>query len=817
MVRQRSWAAWGIALVVSTAAMTATAQAATVSSGALRVTVDRGPWHLVVRDGRGRPVLTEATRAGNDAGGRLGFNADGVWRHATRVTAVTRRGTALAATVATDDPAGRRLAVRIVPGADRSLRITSTVSSPAGVTASGAGFAMREDEGFLGFGERSNAVDQRGNDVESYVAEGPYTEKDNVAVAGLLPKDGYHPRLDATYFPMPWFVSTAGYGVLVRNDETSMHHLGTQAKNIWSVETASSTLGLQVFPGPRPVDVVRRLSATLGRQPALVSPAVLGPWFQPDPDETDASAIAQLQAADAPASVGQTYTHYLPCGRNVGRADSERALSAAYHDAGYAATTYFNPMICREYDTAWSAAAAAGVLTKHLDGTPYVYDYMGARRYTVSQVDFSHPQAPAFYGDLLQQAVDNGFDGWMEDFGEYTPLDSLSADGLPAAAEHNRYPLLYHGAAWAFQQRTKRPLLRFIRSGWTGAARTAPIVWGGDPTTDWGFDGLTSAVRNGLTMGLSGVSLWGSDVGGYFGLSLQLGSELLQRWIQVGFASGVMRTESTGTGVVKRPQIFSPDVLPNWRRYAKLRTQLFPYLAAAQEQYDRTGLPLMRQLALLYPDDAIARNLDDEYAFGPDLLVAPVLQDGARTRDVYLPAGTWVNAWRSIEYRPADGSFHVGRARVERGERALTVAAPLEELPMFIRAGAVLPLLPADVDTLSGYGSAPGLVHATDREDRRTLLAFPRGRSRSALGPGEWVDSAAGRGRWTLSLHGRRSRTYELEASLATLAAPFRPCSVTLGGRRLATDAWSWSPSSRRLTARFTTRSGRLAVRACGR
>jgi len=136
---------------------------------------------------------------------------------------------------------------------------------------------------------------------------------------------------------------------------------------------------------------------------------------------------------------------------------------------------------------------------------------------------------------------------------------------------------------------------------------------------------------------------------------------------------------------------------------------------------------------------------------------------------------------------------------------------------MFIRAGAVLPLLPADVDTLSGYGSAPGLVHATDREDRRTLLAFPRGRSRSALGPGEWVDSAAGRGRWTLSLHGRRSRTYELEASLATLAAPFRPCSVTLGGRRLATDAWSWSPSSRRLTARFTTRSGRLAVRACAR
>ena len=119
----------------------------------------------------------------------------------------------------------------------------------------------------------------------------------------------------------------------------------------------------------------------------------------------------------------------------------------------------------------------------------------------------------------------------------------------------------------------------------------AQIVWGGDPTTEWGFDGLQSSVRQALTMGLSGISIWGSDIGGFFTLAAdELTPELLARWVQFGAVSGVMRTKHGGVGTGPgRPQVYDPDQIANWRRYAKLRTQLYPYIAAADAFYRRTG------------------------------------------------------------------------------------------------------------------------------------------------------------------------------------------------------------------------------------
>jgi len=297
-----------------------------------------------------------------------------------------------------------------------------------------------------------------------------------------------------------------------------------------------------------------------------------------------------------------------------------------FHKAGLAVTTYFNPMMCTSHPR-YDEAAAAGVLTKNAAGQPYTYRYTGASQFFVGQFDFSNPAAVPFYGSLLQDAVDDGYDGWMEDFGEYTPDDSVSADGRPGSEEHNLYVTLYHRTARAFSATAPRPLARFNRSGGTGTAAQAQIVWGGDPTTGWGFDGLASALRNGLSMGLSGVSLWGSDIGGYFALSVpQTTPELERRWIELGFVSGVMRTEADGFSLTASPraQIFDKDVLPVWTRYARLRTQLFSYLAAAGREYDRSGLPILRHLALAYPGDPRATARDDEEMFGPDLLAAPV-------------------------------------------------------------------------------------------------------------------------------------------------------------------------------------------------
>ena len=220
-------------------------------------------------------------------------------------------------------------------------------------------------------------------------------------------------------------------------------------------------------------------------------------------------------------------------------------------------------------------------------------------------------------------------------------------------------------------------MTRHQRSGWTGAARCASIVWGGDPTTVWGYDGLRSAVNQALTIGMSGVSRWGSDIGGYntFNPSQQLTRELLHRWIQFGAVSAVMRTKRSGLAFpsYERPQVFDRESLPVWRRYTKLHTQLYPYLRGADASYRASGMPIMRHALLTHPGDRRAARAHGQFMFGPDLLAAPVTAEGARRWRVYAPAGMWVDWLRSVRYRRSDGAFLPSRA-VSAARQALVHA-----------------------------------------------------------------------------------------------------------------------------------------------
>lgn len=787
-----------------------------VVSGPLSATVEGNPWHLSFVGAAHSPGLREDSGTGTGPTGRLGFLTPGGWRRVTHVVSSKRNGQTYEATLATTDPAGRQIAVRLAPDASGVIALDARVvgATVADVSATGISFGATGAERYLGFGERSNAVDQRGGTVENRVTEGPYQANEQPFVAGFVPQPGQNSRTDATYFPIPWLLSTRGYGVLVDNDEVSNFHLTSDRADAWSVQASAANLRLRVFAGPRPADVLRRLTARLGRQPRAAAPWYFGPWFQPAKGHDEGNDLRTLRKADAPVSVAQTYTHYLPCADHIakGRAQ-QRDRTRFFHAEGLAVTTYFNPMICTNHPQ-YGRAKAEGVLTKNEIGQPYEYRYTGSAQFLVGQFDFSNPAANSFYAGLLGEATHDGYDGWMEDFGEYTPNDARSYDGTPGNQMHNRYVRLYHGSAYDFSRRSGQALARFNRSGWTGSARYSQLVWGGDPTTDWGFDGLASAVRNGLSMGLSGVSLWGSDIGGFFGLlgQHQLTPELLNRWIQVGAVSGVMRTQANGSRVPedgkRRAQIFDPEVLPIWRRYTKLRTQLYPYLAAAEAEYDRSGLPIMRDLALTYPREAANRR-DDEFMFGPDLLAAPIVAPGQRSRSVYLPSGRWIDLWRSA-HTTRSGALALGRARAAAGGRTVTVPAPVAELPLMARAGAVIPLLAPDVDTLTRLGRARGLVHSSDREGRRQLLAFPRGRTRGALGVGERWSSREGRSSWALALAGHRIRTYSLQASMSTLARPFRPCSVKVGRRTLSRRAWRYDSRTHVLRAKFRTRAGRL-------
>jgi hypothetical protein len=233
-----------------------------------------------------------------------------------------------------------------------------------------------------------------------------------------------------------------------------------------------------------------------------------------------------------------------------------------------------------------------------------------------------------------------------------------------------------------------------------------------------------------------------------------------------------MRAKSKGIALPEkpRPQVEDPDVLPIWRRYARLRTRLFPYLQAADDDYQRTGLPMMRSFALLWGGDDRLARVEDSFMFGDDLLAAPVIQPGQTERRVELPAGEWVDLWRS-----ADPGLTLSSPRLLEGGRAVTLPAPLDELPLLVRAGAILPLLPDTVDTLY---RAPGLG------DHVELRVFPRGWSTARPFGTDRIVSSERRGRrWVLRISGERSRLYGVQAALGTLRTPFRPCRVVVKRR----------------------------------
>jgi alpha-glucosidase (family GH31 glycosyl hydrolase) len=794
--------------------------AAPAAAAPVSVDVERDSGLIAIR-GLGNGPLRESAATGAGPGGRVGFRAAGEWHHATRLLRRSGDGSETNLRLATDDPLGRTIEVEARSRRAGLLALKARVAGgPADdVEAVGIGFEAGAAERYLGFGERSNAVDQRGKEVENYVGEGTYVDGDYPLFRTQVPPWGLRERADATYFPMPWLLSTRGYGVLLSNLETSRFRLAAEDASQWSVEVDARELALRVFAGPTPARAVRRLTEKIGRQPKPFAAWQLGPWVQTGHQNTEPGELSYLEilrAADAPVSAVETHMRYMPCGSDQGRETAEQARTAAFHAAGLAAVTYTREAICETYPAAFDRAVAANAFLRTPEGGPYTFPaFVGSGQTEIGMLDFSNPAAAEIYDSVLDRAYDNGYDGWMEDYGEYAPPDSVAANGMTGAQMHNYYPVLYHRAGFRYARSKKRPVVRFVRSGWTGVHPYAQIVWGGDPSTDWGFDGLRSAVIEALTMGLSGISSWGSDIGGFFTFSSPpLTEELLVRWVQFGLVSGVMRTKAEGIGIGQdsRPQVWEEPVLPIWRRYAKLRTQLYPYLVAADREYRRTGMPIMRHLALAHPDDRRAAGIEDEFMFGDDLLAAPVLEPGQTERSLYLPRGRWVDFWRSVSFEAGAGSFELGEARVLPGGGDVTVPAPVEELPLLVRAGALVPMLPAAVDTLSGYGAeTPGVVRLRDRRRSLRLLAFPRGSSSAGLyGDGE-LRSREGAREWRLRIDTPRELWVSVVASLATLKRPFRPESVEIDGR--PAEDWSYDRDRRVLELRLGPSAETLVVR----
>ena len=288
--------------------------------------------------------------------------------------------------------------------------------------------------------------------VENYVADGPYQADEypliNLFTPGWGLRDG---RPEATYYPVPWLLSTAGYGVLADDPQTSYFRLGTDDPGSWSVEVGRRARGrgrtrrrppslgpvrLRFFAGPKPADALRRFTEATGRQPKPAAPVAARPLVSGRRRRGGRGGTA---AGSRRAALGRCRPTPItcPCGDQVGNEAAEAERIDGAHAAGVAITTYFNPMICTDYQPAYGEAAAAGALTERR-GRRAVPVPLRRRRQPGLPRQPSSTSSPrparGSYGRLLDEAVADGYDGWMEDFGEYTPLDSVSDPGGGAAA-----------------------------------------------------------------------------------------------------------------------------------------------------------------------------------------------------------------------------------------------------------------------------------------------------------------------------------------------------------------------------------------------
>jgi alpha-D-xyloside xylohydrolase len=358
-----------------------------------------------------------------------------------------------------------------------------------------------------------------------------------------------------------------------------------------------------------------------------------------------------------------------------------------------------------------------GWLIQNADGTPIdglPYDKAG------SDIDTTNPEAAEWYWKIIRDnIVSKGFDSlWADETEPDLPPNGAYFHVGPGTQFFNLYPLTHTAALYDGFRRDEagRRALILSRDAYLGAQRNGTIFWSSDIQTTW--DTFRRQIPTGLDFAASGLTYWSNDTGGWSYLSAEHHSahkplldpsdvrdnvggyddypELYTRWFQYATFLPIMRTH--GSRPTNEVWSYGKEAEPILEKYLRLRYQLIPYIYSLGYKTWQTGAPFLRALPLDFPDDPKVADLRDEYMFGPAFLVAPVTEQGATSREVYLPAGAdWYNYWT--------------RERVKGGQ-TITVSAPIDTLPLFVRAGSILPLGSAIENTHQAQTIAKVLVYS---------------------------------------------------------------------------------------------------------
>lgn len=487
--------------------------------------------------------------------------------------------------------------------------------------------------------------------------------------------DPQGPETDGMYKPVPFYFSNRGYGIFMHTSAPTTADFGASYIGAQRLFMGDETMDFFIFFG-EPKDVLNAYTDVTGKSPMLPL-WTFGTWMSRITyfsQEEGLDIARKLRANKIPSDVIHFDTGWFgvdwQCDYEFAKdrfKDPVAMLKSMKKDGFHTCLwqlPYFTPK--NRY------------FRELVDGGMAVHNGNGTLSYEDAVLDLSNPKTVAWYQGKIANLIKQGVSAIKCDFGEAAPYDGIYASGKTGFYEHNLYPLRYNKALWqAVRDNTPdHEGVIWARSAWAGSQRY-PLHWGGDAATnEIGSVGMLGDLRGGLSFGLSGFSFWSHDMGGFVTKSPD---DLYRRWLPFGFLSSHTRAHGAPP---TEPWLISDSFTKAFRQSAEMKYKLMPYVYAQAKDCSERGLPMVRALLVEFPDDPGAWFVEDEYMFGSQILVAPMLETG-KSRTVYLPRGKWID-------------YQTGKV-YEGGYQTI----PTAEIPcvILVKDGSLIPHVPVAQNT----------------------------------------------------------------------------------------------------------------------
>lgn len=447
---------------------------------------------------------------------------------------------------------------------------------------------------------------------------------------------------EQAYKNIPFYMTNKGYGVFVNDPGAVSLEVGSEKTSRVQFSVPGEVLDYFMIYGPTPAEVLERYTALVGRPPLLPEWSY-GLWlttsFTTSYDEkTVMSFIDGMAERNIPLSVfhfdcfWMKAFHWTDFIWDAETFPDPAGLIKRIKDKGVRVCLWINPYIAQR-SPLFKEGKQNGFLLKKTDGSVWQTDLWQPG---MGIVDFTNPEAAAWYAEKLEALLALGVDAFKTDFGERIPTEVRWHDGGDPVKQHNWYAQLYNRTVFELLESKKGEgeACLFARSA-TAGGQKYPVHWGGDCEST--FEAMAESLRGGLSLGLCGFGYWSHDIGGFEGTPR---ADLFKRWIAFGLLSSHSRLH--GSNSYRVPWNIDDESVEVTRRFALLKKRLMPYLHKCALDAHENGIPVMRAMFLAFPDDPACAFLDRQYMLGPDILVAPVFNPEGLA-EYYLPEGNWTH------------------------------------------------------------------------------------------------------------------------------------------------------------------------------